>query len=130
MASISWLRSMISATKAKISKNENSIERLKTAKNQMSAVKDEFQIIRNSEKKVFNDNYRWKGQQYKNFLSWCDNLDNYNAEYCEKLDRSLDSINSKITELQNENLSVLFPKLSWLIAQLNAALAELENALN
>ena len=130
MASISWLRSMIAATKAKISKNEDSIGRLKTAKKQMADVKDEFQYIRNSEKKVFNEKYRWHGQQYNNFLSWCDNLDNYNAEYYEKLDRSLDLINSKITELENENLSVLFPRLSSLIAQLNAALAELENALN
>ena len=73
MASISWLRSMIAATKAKISKNEDSIGRLKTAKKQMADVKDEFQYI---------------------------------------------------------NLSVLFPRLSSLIAQLNAALAELENALN
>ena len=130
MSEIDALRARISACYKRIEHNKYLIGRLKPVKGIVAAKKGDFSKVMRLDKKILQEKYEWKGENYRTFQSKGNDLISEDADFQNKtLDHILDSLNNEITRLENENLKE-FGLIGWLTAQINSLANTIENAAN
>lgn len=78
------------------------IDRLEDAKSIVKTEKENFKSIKKSVSNVIDDDYEWKGDTYDKFKTNGSYLNDDHNNYYDSIDMVLDSINDKITELENQ----------------------------
>lgn len=108
---------------------QEQIERLKAAKETISAEKSEYYSVKLDVQKIAYGFYQWKGDTFDSFSDEAQDLVSHSNEYYLKIDDAIDSINSKITELKNrmeENNDII----GWCRSRLRDIGTMLENLFN
>ncbi|MEE0931029.1 MAG: DUF5082 family protein [Acutalibacteraceae bacterium] len=94
----------------------NQIKRLKSAKSIVETEKENFKAIKKGISNIVDDDYEWKGDTYDKFKNYGSYLNEDHSNYYDSIDMVLDSINNKITELENQiyrNDGILGELRSW-----------------
>lgn len=78
------------------------INRLENAKSTVETEKGNFNSIKRNVSNVIDGDYEWKGDTYDKFKTNGSYLNNDHNSYYDSIDMVLDSINDKITELENQ----------------------------
>lgn len=105
------------------------ISRLNAVKRDLTAAKSEFKYVNVGTKSAVSDEYEWKGETYRYFSLKGECLTSEVIAYYDYIDRVLDLINDKITELSNRRYSNL-GIISDLYAWVNNLRNEIENLFN
>jgi len=78
------------------------IDRLEYAKSVVKNEKENFKSIKKIVSDIIGEGYEWKGDTYDKFKTNGSYLNDDHNNYYDSIDFVLDSINNKITELENQ----------------------------
>lgn len=117
------LKSNYRACESRIEKCEYLLRRLRPVKEEVAALKREFYAITGDDKKTAGSTGRWKGEKLRSFHDIMANVQGENETYYRNtLDCVLDTLNNRITEIENQ-----YYQEYGMLGQLNAALNSLAN---
>lgn len=100
------LQSQCNSARYKIREVEQKLRRLRAAKSELSGDKAAFRRIKEKDEQVIEGKHDWKGNVYDRFKSNGEETMSENQSYYQgSLDYALDTVNIRISELENELLS-------------------------
>lgn len=99
---------------------------LKDARKIVYKEKYEFEQVIKRIQTVIESSYKWKGQNFDDFIIDCNTLNDNNYIYLDSIDNVLDEINDKITELENQMCSNE-GVIGWLRVRINELFYAIEN---
>ncbi len=118
------------ACQDRIEEYRDEIRRLKNAKSDVVELKKSFNDNKKLDKKMKTEKTSWKGSTYDKYKIKMDLIIDANEMYYEDtLDYVLDSINNRITDLQN-NIYKEQGALGWILQQINNLTNKIDNFFN
>ena len=109
---------------------KDDIRRLKNAKGDVAELKKSFNANKKLDKKMKTEKTSWKGSTYDKYKTKMDLIIDANDSYYEDtLDHVLDSLNNRITTLENK-VNQENGTLGWIWSQINSLSNKIENFFN
>lgn len=123
-------RAEYQACESRIDECDYLLRRLRTAKEEIVAQKAAYRKLIKTEQGIIDQKYAWKGESYDSYCRNANEVQRENAFYLNySLDRALDTLNNRITEIENKRLRE-FGLLGQLASALNYLSNSIENFFN